>query len=156
LARSVPRHLRYIAAMGVGQRLAGDLPIGLGVTELADGSRTLSRMIEIGCLLRDQHGADVLIMECTGMAGYRGDLEGAVRIPVVEPTQTAVAMAIGRMHPPRLGTKLALMTSCEVSLCDRRWLRADERRGDAANHLPRKRQGCAPQDWLLAAKTDVQ
>ena len=36
LARSVPRHLRYIAAMGVGQRLAGDLPIGLGVTELAD------------------------------------------------------------------------------------------------------------------------
>src|SRR5438128_7182544 len=31
LARSVPRHLRYIAAMGVDQRLAGDLPIGLGV-----------------------------------------------------------------------------------------------------------------------------
>jgi Asp/Glu/hydantoin racemase len=42
LARSVPRHLRYIAAMGVGQRLAGDLPIGLGVTELAAGRGTLS------------------------------------------------------------------------------------------------------------------
>ena len=26
LARSVPRHLRYIAAMGLGQRLAGALP----------------------------------------------------------------------------------------------------------------------------------
>ena len=28
LARSVPRHLRYIAAMGVGQRLAADLRSG--------------------------------------------------------------------------------------------------------------------------------
>src|SRR5882724_1672964 len=34
LAGSLPRHLRYIAAMGVGSRLAGDLAIGLGVTEL--------------------------------------------------------------------------------------------------------------------------
>src|SRR4029077_9322863 len=33
LARSVRRHLRYIAAMGVNQRLAGEVPIGLGVTE---------------------------------------------------------------------------------------------------------------------------
>ena len=39
LARSVPRHLRYIAAMGITQRLAGDLPIGLGVTELATRGR---------------------------------------------------------------------------------------------------------------------
>ena len=96
LARSVPRHLRYIAAMGVGQRLAGDLPIGLGVTELADGHGTLSRMIEIGRRLRDECGADVLIMGCAGIARYRADLEEAVQIPVVEPTQAAVAMAIGR------------------------------------------------------------
>src|ERR1700730_17847751 len=37
LARSVARQLRYLGAMGVGQRLAGDLPIGLGVTEIVDG-----------------------------------------------------------------------------------------------------------------------
>jgi Asp/Glu/hydantoin racemase len=98
LARSVPRHLRYIAAMGVGQRLAGDLPIGLGVTELADGRTTLARMIDVGRRLRDQHGADVLVMGCAGMARYRADLKEAVRIPVVEPTQAAVAMAIGRIR----------------------------------------------------------
>jgi Asp/Glu/hydantoin racemase len=98
LARAVPRHLRYIAAMGVGQRLAGDLPIGLGVTELAAGRGTLSRMIEIGRRLRDQNGADVLVMGCAGMARYRAELEEAVRIPVVEPTQAAVAMAIGRIR----------------------------------------------------------
>ena len=96
LARSVPRHLRYIAAMGVGQRLAGDLPIGLGVTELADGRGTLSRMIEIGRRLRDQNGADVLVMGCAGMARYRDRLQRHVGLPVVEPSQAAVSMAIGR------------------------------------------------------------
>ena len=84
--------------MGVGQRLAGDLPIGLGVAELADGRTTLARMIDVGRRLRDQNGADVLVMGCAGMARYRGDLEEAVQIPVVEPTQAAVAMAIGRIR----------------------------------------------------------
>lgn len=96
LARSVPRHLRYIAAMGITQRLAGDLPIGLGVTELGDARKTLGRMIEVGSELRDRHGADVLVMGCAGMARYRAELEEAVRLPVVEPTQAAVTMAIGR------------------------------------------------------------
>jgi allantoin racemase len=98
LARSVPRHLRYIAAMGVGQRLAGDLPVGLGVTELGDARKALTRMVDVGRSLRDDHGADVLVMGCAGMARYRADLEEAVRRPVVEPTQAAVAMAIGRVR----------------------------------------------------------
>jgi allantoin racemase len=98
LARSVPRHLRYIAAMGMTQRLAGDLPIGLGVTELGDARKTLGRMIEVGRELCDRHGADVLVMGCAGMARYRAELEEAVRLPVVEPTQAAVTMAIGRVR----------------------------------------------------------
>jgi Asp/Glu/hydantoin racemase len=98
LAASVPRHLRYIAAMGAGARLAGDLPIGLGVTALADATTTLGRMIEVGRTLRDRHGADVLVMGCAGMAGYRDELEEAVQLPVVEPTQAAVAMALGRLR----------------------------------------------------------
>lgn len=97
LSRSVPRHLRYIAAMGIRERLAGDLPIGRGVTELADAGASLTRMIDVGRELRDRHGADVLVMGCAGMARYRADLEEAVQIPVVEPTQAAVAMAIGRL-----------------------------------------------------------
>ncbi len=98
LAGSVPRHLRYIAAMGVGARLAADLPIGLGVTQLADARTTLDRMIEVGTVLRDRHGADVLVMGCAGMARYRDDLEEAVQRPVVEPTQAAVSMALGRVR----------------------------------------------------------
>jgi Asp/Glu/hydantoin racemase len=98
LASSVPRHLRYIGAMGLAQRLAGDLPIGLGVTELANARATLTRMFDVGRRLRDGHGADVLVLGCAGMARYRADLEEAVRIPVVEPTQAAVSMAIGRVR----------------------------------------------------------
>jgi allantoin racemase len=98
LAGSVPRHLRYIGAMGLGQRLAGDLPVGLGVTKLADARTALTRMIEVGRRLRDGHGADVLVMGCAGMARYRSDLEEAVRLPVVEPTQAAVSTAIGRVR----------------------------------------------------------
>jgi allantoin racemase len=98
LARSVPRHLRYIAAMGVSGRLAADLPIGLGVTALGDRRTTLARMIEIGCALRDHDAADVLVMGCAGMARYRAELEQAVQLPVVEPTQAAVTMAIGRVR----------------------------------------------------------
>ena len=98
LASSIPRQLRYIAAMGVGPRLAGDVPVGLGVTELGDRERTLSRMIEVGGILRDRHGADALVLGCAGMAQYRGAVEAAVQIPVVEPTQAAVAMAIARVR----------------------------------------------------------
>ena len=98
LAGSVARHLRYIGAMGLGERLAGDLPVGLGVTELADARTALTRMIEVGRRLRDGHGADVLVMGCAGMARYRSDLEEAVQIPVVEPTQAAVTMALGRIR----------------------------------------------------------
>jgi Asp/Glu/hydantoin racemase len=98
LAKSVPRHLRYVAAMGVGSRLAADLPIGLGVTELGDARTTMARMTDIGCRLRDAHGADVLVMGCAGMARYREELEAVAQIPVVEPTQAAVAMALGRVR----------------------------------------------------------
>ena len=98
LAKSVPRHLRYIGAMGVKDRLAADLPVGLGVVELADERATMSRMKDVGTRLRDAHGADVLVMGCAGMARYRDELEDAVRLPVVEPTQAAVTMALGRVH----------------------------------------------------------
>ncbi|WP_230534232.1 aspartate/glutamate racemase family protein [Microvirga roseola] len=98
LPTSVPRHLRYFGAMGVIDRFAADLPIGLGVTELSNEARTLSRMIEVGRALKADHGADVLVMGCAGMARFRASLEDAVGIPVVDPTQAAVTMAVGHVR----------------------------------------------------------
>jgi len=98
LKQSVPRHLRYVSALGVSERLAGELPIGLGVTELSDAAKTFGRMVDVGKALRDRHGADVVVMGCAGMARYRKPLQDELGIPVVEPTQAAVAMAIGRVR----------------------------------------------------------
>ena len=98
LPTSIPRHLRYFGAMGVTQRLAADLPIGLGVAELSDEARTLSRMVEVGRTLKTVHGADVLVMGCAGMARFRAPLEEAVGVPVVEPTQAAAVMAVGHVR----------------------------------------------------------
>jgi Asp/Glu/hydantoin racemase len=98
LQTSIPRHLRYMGALGVMDRLAGELPVGLRVVELSDETKTFGRMAEVGKRLRDEHGADVIVMGCAGMARYRKPLQDAVGIPVVEPTQAAVSMAIGRVR----------------------------------------------------------
>ncbi len=98
LKQSIPRHLRYVGALGVSGRLAGDLPVGLRVVDLSNEKKTYGRMVEVGKALRDTHGADVVIMGCAGMARYRKPLQDELGIPVVEPTQAAVAMAIGRVR----------------------------------------------------------
>ena len=98
LRQSIPRHLRYMGALGVMDRLAGELPVGLPVVELSDEKKTYGRMVEVGKKLRDEHGADVIVMGCAGMARYRKPLQDAVGVPVVEPTQAAVSMAIGRVR----------------------------------------------------------
>ena len=95
LGQSIPRHLRYYAAMGIRDRVVGELPVDLPVAELTDRRRTLARMIEVGRALREVHGADVLVMGCAGMAALRAPLQEEIRIPVVDPCQAAVAVAIG-------------------------------------------------------------
>ena len=96
LRKSIPRHLRYVGQMGLNDRMAGDRAIGLGVTQLTDEARTFARMAEVAAELRDEDGADVLVMGCAGMARYRDRLQRHVGLPVVEPSQAAVSMAIGR------------------------------------------------------------
>jgi Asp/Glu/hydantoin racemase len=98
LRQSIPRHLRYVGALGLTDRLAAEVPVGLPVAELADEKKTFGRMVAAGMQLRDAHGADVVVMGCAGMSRYRKPLQQEIRIPVVEPTQAAVTMAIGRVQ----------------------------------------------------------
>ena len=95
LEQAIPRHRRYLERLGLERRLAGDLPIGLGVTELGDEARALERTREVGASLRDEHGADVLLLGCAGMAPLRAPLELALGVPVIEPVQAAVTLALG-------------------------------------------------------------
>jgi Asp/Glu/hydantoin racemase len=94
LRTSLPRHLRYVRQLGLAARFAGEAPLGLGVVELADRERTFERMRAVGARLRDEHGADVLVLGCAGMAEQRAELEAALGLPVIDPTQAAVTMAV--------------------------------------------------------------
>ena len=97
LPTSIPRHLRAFGAMGVLDRLAGDRALGLGVADLADPDKSLAAMIVTGKRLRDEDGANVLIMGCAGMAHYREILETETGLPVVEPCQAGAALALSHI-----------------------------------------------------------
>jgi len=95
---SIRRHLRYLRQMGLSERLAGERALNISVAESATGERTVEGMTAVGHRLRDDDGANVIIMGCAGMARHRAPLEAALGIPVVDPTQAAVAMAIGAVQ----------------------------------------------------------
>ncbi|MEM6740685.1 MAG: aspartate/glutamate racemase family protein [Pseudomonadota bacterium] len=94
---SIPRHLRYIRSLGLMARCAGDRALDIGVADLAGSPETAPRMIEVAERLRDDDGADVLVLGCAGMAHLRATLEDAVGLPVVEPSQAGAAQALTRI-----------------------------------------------------------
>lgn len=92
--RSVARHRRTMRRMGVLSRLAGERALGISVDDTARGAGTFGRLVEVGTLLKGD-GADVLVLGCAGMSRHRAPLEAALGLPVIDPTQAAVAMALG-------------------------------------------------------------
>src|SRR5216683_5879393 len=96
--RSIARHRRYLLQMGLTDRLAGERPLEMSVAETASGGQTLRRMVDVGRRLRDEDGAEAVIMGCAGMARHRRPLEDALGIPVIDPTQAAVTMAFGALQ----------------------------------------------------------
>jgi allantoin racemase len=93
--RSIRRHVRYLRQMGLTERLAGERPLEMSVAETASGEGTLDRLIAVGRELRDEDGAGAIVMGCAGMARHRRALEEALDVLVIDPTQAAVAMALG-------------------------------------------------------------
>lgn len=97
-ARSIRRHVRYLRQMGLMDRFAGERPLNMSVAETASGEGTLQRMIAVGKELVQSDGAEVVVMGCAGMARHRRGLEEVIGVPVIDPTQAAVAMAIGTVR----------------------------------------------------------
>jgi Asp/Glu/hydantoin racemase len=100
-ARSIARHLRSLRQTGTIGRLAGERSLDMSVAETASGDRTLERMIEVGRMLVQQDGADVVVMGCAGMARHRAALQQAIGIPVIDPIQAAISMVIGAVQTTR-------------------------------------------------------
>jgi Asp/Glu/hydantoin racemase len=96
--RSIRRHLRYLRQMGLMDRLSAERSLDMSVAETASGEGTLAKMITVAAALRDEDGAGTIVMGCAGMARHRKPLEDALGIPVIDPTQAAVTMALGMVQ----------------------------------------------------------
>src|SRR3954462_3401414 len=60
--RSIPRHMRYLRQMGLMERCAGERPLEMSVAETAAGEHTLKRMIAVGRALKEEDGANAIVM----------------------------------------------------------------------------------------------
>jgi len=112
LQGSAIRHGMYARSLMLDGRIAADLPIGLGIAELHDSLDIEHRLLQVAHELKEVHRADVLVLGCAGLARHRSLLESELSIPVVDPTQAAVAIAmsavrLGYCHgrPPPLTAK---------------------------------------------------
>ncbi len=95
LETSLDRHRRTIDDLGLGGSLAGDRPVGLGVTALGtDAEAIFARLVQVGEQLRDADGADTIILGCAGMTSYKNQLQTVLGVPVVDPVHAAVEAAI--------------------------------------------------------------
>jgi len=100
-ARSLGRQLRSLRQMGTISRLAAERALDMSVAETASGDRTRERMTEVGRILVQEDGADVVVMGCAGMARHRAPLEEALGVPVIDPIRAAISMAIGAVQADR-------------------------------------------------------
>lgn len=94
LEASARRHEKRVDGLGLTARFSASLPVGLGVGELEDETLTFSLLLQRGAELRDDKGADVLILGCAGMARFKEPLQEALNLPIVEPCQAAFRAAL--------------------------------------------------------------
>ena len=92
--QSIERHLAYMRGLGLDGQLAGELPLDISVDEAANDAGSFGKIISQGRRLIDELGADVLILGCAGMASHRKLSEKVLQVPVIEPAQAAVSIAI--------------------------------------------------------------
>lgn len=91
---AVARHMAYARALRLDGFIVADLPVGKSVAELQDADAASEPMIAVGRALIDQHGANVIVLGCAGMARYREKMEAVLGCPVVDPTEAAVGQAL--------------------------------------------------------------
>ncbi len=91
---SKARHMAALRSMGLEQRLAAEVALNVTMDTLLDPEAARARLIAAG-QEAVAAGAQTVILGCTGMAHHRDAIEEAIGVPVIEPCQAAVALALG-------------------------------------------------------------
>lgn len=95
---SIARHLHYIRMLGHEGDLAGELPLDVTVDEAANDPATLDKVVVAGRRLVEDFGASSLILGCAGMAAIKSGAEIKLPVPVIEPAQAAVSLALNALR----------------------------------------------------------
>jgi Asp/Glu/hydantoin racemase len=89
---SIGRHRSQLQRLGLDSRLAGDRAIEVGVADLHGGD-VAAKLLDVAKALRDEDGAEAIILGCAGLGARREPLQRAIGIPVIDPVQAAAAQA---------------------------------------------------------------
>ena len=103
LLASLPEHLRQPAFVRTGGMHATGLFTSAGELVLAreDVGRHNAMDKVVGRALRDEDGANAIVMGCAGMARHRAQVQDTLGIAVIDPTLAAVTMALGAVQLSR-------------------------------------------------------
>jgi allantoin racemase len=93
---SKARHRAALRAMGLEDRLAGEIALNVSMDALLDPEAARSALIAAAKGLVAM-GAETIILGCTGMAHHRLAIRDAVGLPLIEPSQAATALAMGML-----------------------------------------------------------
>ena len=90
---SKARHLAALRAMGLDRRLAIETALNMSMEALLDPLEARDALLAASkaCV---RAGAEVIILGCTGMAGYRAVLEEVTCVPIIEPSYAAASLAL--------------------------------------------------------------
>lgn len=91
--KSIARHLPYIRALGLYDRLAAERPLHMSVEE-SEQPEAFPRIEAVARGLVEHDYADTVLLGCAGMAAHCKPLEAAIGVPVTDPTQAATAQAL--------------------------------------------------------------
>ncbi len=97
IAADVNPGLRHMRTLGLESRIAGIEPIGIPVTGLEEAEPSRRALMAAACRLKEK-GAEVLVTGCAGMTPYKGDIESASGLAVIDPTHAAVGMALAAVR----------------------------------------------------------
>jgi allantoin racemase len=103
----IPSKRAHIHMRGLDYYLASVRSLGLSVAETdGDPVRTKARVLAEAKKAAEEDGAEVIILGCTGMAGYSSEIESKLNVKVLDPTAVALKVAeamvdLGLVHSKR-------------------------------------------------------
>jgi allantoin racemase len=93
---SKARHRQALRAMGLEDRLAGEVALNVSMDVLLDPLAAQAALVAAARELAAM-GAETLILGCTGMAHHAAVLRQEINLPVIEPAQAAASLAVGML-----------------------------------------------------------